>query len=327
MSRSYLIIQTAFLGDAILATALAESLHENNPEDRISILVRKGHESLFREHPFLHEVLVWDKSSAKVRNLAGVIGLIRERKYDTVINLQRFLSTGIITAFSGAKTRVGFSKNPMSMFFTHKSEHVFGDGTHEVERNLSLISEFSGVRSAMPRLYPSETDHKVLDRVRGKQYVVMAPASVWKTKQLPPQKWVELGKLCSPAYRIVFTGGKNDRGLCDEIGSMTGSGDYLNLAGDLNFLESAAMMNGAAMNFVNDSGPLHLASAVNAPVTAFFCSTIPEFGFGPLSENARIIESSPRPECKPCGMHGKKECPLKHFSCGNDIDINETLVP
>jgi ADP-heptose:LPS heptosyltransferase len=46
-------------------------------------------------------------------------------------------------------------------------------------------------------------------------------------------------------------------------------------------------MKGAKMNYVNDSGPLHLASAMNAPITAFFCSTVPEFGFGPLSENPK----------------------------------------
>ena len=58
----------------------------------------------------------------------------------------------------------------------------------------------------------------------------------------------------------------------------------VNRAGELSLLQSAALMQGAAMNYVNDSAPLHLASAVNAPVTAIFCSTVPAFGFTPLSE-------------------------------------------
>ncbi len=327
MNRSYLIIQTAFLGDAILATALAESLHKDDPAGRISILVRKGHESLFGNHPFIHEVLVWNKRSSKLKNLLGVIRKVRKNKYDVVINLQRFFSTGLITACSGASVRVGFNKNPLSMFFTNSKLHAFGDGTHEVERNLSLISELSGNLNSRPKLYPTSEDRKALVSLNGSEYVVMAPASVWKTKQMPIEKWVELGILCSKKYKIVFTGGKNDRQLCEDIAGKADRGNCMNLAGELNFLESAALMEHAAMNYVNDSGPLHLASAVNAPVTAFFCSTVPEFGFGPLSEVSRVVESSPRPDCKPCGMHGKKECPLNHFDCGKKIELSDDLVP
>jgi heptosyltransferase-2 len=75
-------------------------------------------------------------------------------------------------------------------------------------------------------------------------------------------------------------------------------------------------MRDAAMNFVNDSAPMHFSSAMNAPTTAFYCSTIPEFGFGPLSDRSRIVESNEDLACRPCGLHGKKSCPLGHFKCG-----------
>ena len=94
-----------------------------------------------------------------------------------------------------------------------------------------------------------------------------------------------------------------------------------NLAGELSYLESCALMKGAKMNYVNDSGPLHMASAVNAPVTTFFCSTVPSFGFGPLSDQSTIIEVSEQLPCRPCGLHGHKSCPKKHFKCGNDIEM------
>jgi heptosyltransferase-2 len=77
----------------------------------------------------------------------------------------------------------------------------------------------------------------------------------------------------------------------------------------------------AQMNYVNDSAPLHLASAMNAPVTAFFCSTIPAFGFGPQSANATIIETTIKLDCRPCGLHGYKACPKGHFKCAESIDI------
>jgi heptosyltransferase-2 len=60
---------------------------------------------------------------------------------------------------------------------------------------------------------------------------------------------------------------------------------------------------------------------MNAPVTAFFCSTIPDFGFGPLSDDATILQTKENLSCRPCGLHGHKECPEGHFKCGFGIEI------
>src|SRR5688572_25240287 len=120
-----LLIQTAFLGDAVLATALLEELHLRYPEAQLDFLVRKGNEGLFEGHPFLRHVLVWDKKNDKLKNLFGLLKQIRGIKYDTVITTQRFASTGFLTAFSGAREKVGFDKNPFSRFFTRKVAHHF----------------------------------------------------------------------------------------------------------------------------------------------------------------------------------------------------------
>ena len=80
-------------------------------------------------------------------------------------------------------------------------------------------------------------------------------------------------------------------------------------------------MQGATMNYVNDSGPLHIASAMNAPVTAVFCSTVPAFGFGPLRANGRVVETTENLTCRPCGLHGYKACPQGHFRCALDVEV------
>src|SRR4051812_6201456 len=103
--RSILVIQTAFIGDVILATAVVESLHRKFPDAQIDFLLRKGNESLLAAHPFLREVIVFDKSK-KIKNLFALVGKIRKSKYDLVVNVQRFATTGIMTALSGAKTTV-----------------------------------------------------------------------------------------------------------------------------------------------------------------------------------------------------------------------------
>ncbi len=81
----------------------------------------------------------------------------------------------------------------------------------------------------------------------------------------------------------------------------------------------------AKMNYVNDSAPLHFASALNAPVAAIFCSTVPEFGFTPLSENSKIVQTNMVLKCKPCGLHGYKAFPLGHFKCANTISTYQLL--
>ena len=319
--KNILVIQTAFLGDVVLATAVIEKLHACLPYASISMLVRKGNESLLKNHPFLKKVIVWDKTKNKFPNLLNTIGEIRKENFDTVINLQRFFSSGLFTIFSGAETKIGFDKNPLSFLFTKKVKHVIGDGRHEVARNLELLASVCDTTFTNPKLYPGhENDVKTASYKTGK-YVTMAPASVWFTKQLPEEKWVELIKKQDKNLKIYLIGGPGDTSLCERIMQTASVTNVANLCGKLNLLDTASLMREAEMNYVNDSGPLHLASATNAPVTAFFCSTIPAFGFGPLSENSIIVETREKLTCRPCGLHGKTACPEGHFLCAKSIRV------
>ena len=113
--------------------------------------------------------------------------------------------------------------------------------------------------------------------------------------------------------------------LCDQIIDSSQHANSLNLAGKLSFLESTALLKDAQMNYVNDSAPMHLASAINAPTTAVFCSTVPEFGFGPLATKSFIIQTNENLDCRPCGLHGLPKCPKKHFDCALTIDKQQLL--
>ena len=92
--KNILLIQTAFIGDAILASSVLEKLHHFFPHAQLSILVRKGNEGLYKNHPFLKEVLIWDKQKNKKKNLFQLLIQIRKNKYDCVINCHRYASSG-----------------------------------------------------------------------------------------------------------------------------------------------------------------------------------------------------------------------------------------
>jgi len=320
--KKILVIQTAFIGDVILGTAVVEKLHQFYPQTQIDFLVRQGNETLLVNHPIIQTVLVWQKKENKYKNLAKIAKQIRQAKYDLVVNLQRHAGSGFLTWRSGAKQKIGFESNPLSFFYTKKFPHQIGNGMHEVERNQQLISDLTDEVCAQPKLYPSSKNYLKIDSLKlDKNYIVIAPASVWITKQLPKQKVVELIKKQDKNQQICLIGAPSDFDYCQSIIDEVNQNNCVNLSDKLNLLDSAALIQKAQMNFVNDSAPLHIASAMNANVTAFFCSTIPKFGFGPLSEKAIIKEVSKQLDCRPCGIHGYKTCPKGHFKCGLEIEL------
>ncbi|MDX5319920.1 MAG: glycosyltransferase family 9 protein [Bacteroidota bacterium] len=321
---SILVIQTAFLGDAILGTAVLEELRAQSPNAQIDYLVRKGHEALFEDHPFIRRLLVWDKKQDKYKNLFQLLKTIRANRYDQVINLQRFAATGFLTGFSGAKERIGFNKNPFSFLFSRVVKHDYNK--HEVLRNLDLIKNngsHSATSDPKPRLYPQSRHFDKVRHYTHQPYITIAPASVWFTKQLPKVKWLELLDTIYEEMQVIFIGGPGDKALAQEIIDACDNPllELVNLSGDLALLETAALMKGAMMNYTNDSGPLHIASAMNAPTRAVFCSTVESFGFGPLSDDSRILQTDLPLKCRPCGVHGQKSCPEGHFKCALSINM------
>ena len=344
-----LLIQTAFIGDVILMTALLEYLHQTAPATPVDVLVRRGNEGLLAGHPHVRRVLIWDKKHRKYAALWELLGQIRSARYGRVVTLQRFASTGFLTAFSGAPQRIGFAKNPLSRFFTRRVSHHIGDGTHEVARNLALLDALLNEELRMkneelalasnpssliphssltrPRLYPTAADEAaVAPYAAAGLYVCLAPTSVWFTKQYPEAKWLELLAALPAGRRVYLLGGPPDVAACERLAAASGRANVISIAGRIGLLASAALMRGAMMNYVNDSAPLHLCSAVGAPVTAVFCSTVPAFGFGPLSPVSFVVETLEKLDCRPCGLHGYAACPLGHFRCAYGIEVGQLLA-
>ena len=318
----FLIIQTAWIGDAVLALPMAQELRRRHPEAEIHFLVRKGNESITENHPAIDVVWTWDKKENKYLNLLRLIFRLRKIPFSSIYNCQRYLSSGLLTLFLSAREKVGFDKNPVRFIFSEVVNHTISAAgekiIHEVERNLSLIGDnFSEKR---PRLYPGEKEHDLAQKICGNnKYIVIAPASAWFSKQLPIQSWIAFLKMVPAGLSVFIVGSKDEFAVGETLRQSHPSPQ--NLCGKLSLLESAAIMKGAVRVFVNDSGALHLASAVNAPVTAVFCSTVPRFGFGPLSDDSVVVETHENLPCRPCGLVGKPFCPQGHFRCGTGISV------
>ncbi|MHA8063424.1 glycosyltransferase family 9 protein [Aquirufa aurantiipilula] len=321
-----LLIQTAFLGDAVLATALLEKIRMESPDTEIHILVRKGNESLFKAYPYTNLKTVW--SYDKSRKWSSWLELRRDlskEHFDAVYVIQRFLGMGLLSLCIGAKRVVGFDKNPMSLFFTEKVRHEWGTGIHEVERNTALVKSWLGEKVFKPCLRAPKID--LATEMQKKEYICISPGSVWETKRLPIRIWIEFIQLLPENQVVVLMGSPGEIELSNQIAdAFHGSNRVvLNETGKHPLLASAYIFQQSKMSFVNDSGPMHICSAENVPTVAVYCSTIPSFGFGPLADWNRIVETKHVLDCRPCGDHGKKNCPLGHYACGEGIEAKSLL--
>ena len=322
-----LIIQTAFLGDAVLITSLLEKIRLESPNTLVHLLVRKGLEDIFKAYPhkILAQVWTYDKSN-KLKAWWTLRNELAKEKFDQVFVAQRFFGMGLLSISIGAKKVVGFDKNPLSLFFDEKVPHEFGQGKHETERNTHLLASWLGPQVHKPFLNAGDAGQIPSD-LQAKKFLSISPGSVWETKRFPVHKWIDFIRLLPLDQEIVLMGSAAEKHLSDEIEqAFMGSSRHIsNACGRFNLQEAIAVFQQSLMSFVNDSGPLHICSAVNTPTVAIFCSTIPAFGFGPLAKQNKIIEVKEKLTCRPCGDHGKKSCPEIHFNCANSIDVQEML--
>jgi ADP-heptose:LPS heptosyltransferase len=123
-SKNILIIQTAFIGDTILASHFARAVKDQFPDSKIHFFLRKGNESVIQGLSSIEKVWVWDKAGGKTRNLMRLISELRNIHFDYVFNLHRHFNSGLVASMMKADKKIGFKQNPLAMFYTHKADHL-----------------------------------------------------------------------------------------------------------------------------------------------------------------------------------------------------------
>ncbi len=316
------VIQTAFPGDVILCTPVFESL--KSAGHYVVAVVRPPAESLVRHNQFIDKLLIYDKRKGLSAFLKAAAELKAEN-CDTALIVQRYLKSALLSIYAGINKRVGYDIAQVRSLYT--DEIHYDESKHEVERCLALCQGLSPISGFSPRISIPDNELKKTreflfqEKINLENLIVIAPGSVWATK-----RWVgyrELVELLWERYNadIVLLGSKDDYEICREISEIE---HIHNLAGKTDLLQSSAIIRLARLALTNDSAPAHMAAAVGTPVVAIFGSTVPAFGFAPYSEEAIIVEKTGL-YCRPCGSHGSKKCPEKHFRCMNEISPRRVL--
>ncbi|MCX6121991.1 MAG: lipopolysaccharide heptosyltransferase II [Ignavibacteriales bacterium] len=327
MAKSFnkiLVIQTAFIGDAILTLPLLQALKLNYPQSSIDVIVVPRAAEIFAHHPAISKIIQYDKRGSD----KGLKGLWRLRTklsahhYDLIIVPHRSLRSALLTWLLKPTLSVGFDRSAGPWLF--KKRVRYNPSDHEIERNLSLLSplKLPPHEAELPRLYPSNQDAQIIDSLmndnglnRYTNIVAIAPGTIWNTKRWPAERFASLCKqIASENVALVLVGGSEDEVLSKEIIEIAQAAHVFSVAGKLSLLQSAELIRRCNVLISNDSAPMHIAVAVGTPVVAIFGATVPEFGFAPRGPRDVVIETKGL-QCRPCSSHGGNMCPIKTFEC------------
>lgn len=323
MGSRVLVVQTGFLGDAILATALVERLHRREDVARVGLIVRSSYGGLFDTHRSVDELFALDKGSPG--GVRTSIAAIRSSGYDVALIPHRSLSSARLAWRSGIPVRIGFRTADAPLLYTKRVE--YRTGYREVERNDDLLHAWSGEWSPPDSLRTHvPVDFRPADLPSADQTtttrVAVAFGSVWRTKQWGRENFAALcRKFVRSGIRPVLVGSPEER---EEGAWIAAEADLPRedlLAGELSLRELASLLSEVAATVSNDSGGMHLSEAVGTPVVAIFGPTIREFGFSPLLERSSVVEVDSL-SCRPCGIHGGQSCPVGHHRCMTRIAVD-----
>jgi ADP-heptose:LPS heptosyltransferase len=307
--KKILIIRLSSIGDILLTTPLIRSIKKQNPNIQIDFVIKTEFFDLLKHNPYLKNIYKYSKDNSEKREL---INSLKANRYEIVIDLQNNLRSREIIRHLDCKIQ-RFKKNSINKFLlVHFKINKLKDA-HQIPvryaetAGVDLDTEgldFITLHEPDPNL---KTDEK---------YIGLCPGAKHFTKRWPIEYFIELGqRLESDGYKVIIFGGPSEALITGEIGNKLKNA--INLCCE-SVLQSGANMKLCKAIYTNDSGAMHLASAMKVPVIAFFGSTVREFGFYPYKAKSIELENK-NLNCRPCTHIGRKSCPKIHFKCMKEL--------
>ena len=326
--KKILIIQTAFIGDAILTSPLIRAMRRQFPDAEIDLIANAATRALFELNPNLNRVFPFIKKPffAKIINFVRLLFLLWREKYECAVSVQSYMTSANLMYFGRIPRRVGFKRQKLLT-----DPIVHGGLMHRTEYYLSLMKAFTGEKfDRQTEVFWTDEEERAAQKLiashrTGGQFLLgMAPGSMWFTKRWPQEYFVDLiDQLGSENIKIVLLGGPGEKKLCREIEQQSQNEKIRNIAGNYSITGSAAIIAKLDLMLVNDSAPLHLANAAKTDVVAIFGPTVRRYGFYPMRENDTMLERDL--SCSPCRHNGGPVCPEGHFKCMRDLPPDDVL--
>ncbi len=317
------LIKPSSLGDIVHALPVLSALKDRWPNARFTWVVNRGLRSLLEGNPDLDELILFDRAqiSLKPRGLARMgafLASLRRHRFDLTIDLQGLLRSGLMSAATGAKVRVGLAeaREGAPWFYTHRVK-TGGTTVHAVDRLLRVAEEFGAVidaprfgvaMSAADRIWARER----LARFAGPRIILNVGAR-WLTKRWPPRQFAEVARRAAieRGASLIAVGAPEDRPLVDELIAAIAPIPCLDLCGQTSLPQLAALAAVCDVFLSNDTGPLHLAAATGTQVVGIYTCTNPK-RTGPYGRNAITVQS-----CVWCAPSYVKTC--ERLECMTEV--------
>lgn len=318
-----IIVQTAFLGDVILTLPLCAAVRKQFPHSKIIMVTTPAASDLLRGLSIIDDVIAFDKRNTHkgIRQQRQLAGSLASTESTTVLVPHKSLRTALFVRSLRADRVVTY--DDAATRWIASDVVPYPQHLHDTQRHLELLrplivpeEDIPSVESLLP-LPLADTSRADLpwNASSSAPRIVLAPATVWPTKQWPVDRMRQLARaLLHEGMQVCVIGDSSVAGvLADVVGVQ-------DLCGRTTLQEAAAVVASADCVVANDSAPVHLASLQNVGVVAIFGPTVPEFGFGPLGTRSRVVQRSDL-ECRPCSAHGGSRCPLGTHACMTGIDV------
>jgi lipopolysaccharide heptosyltransferase I len=293
--QRFLLFRMSALGDIVHALPAAAALRDTFPGARIDWLVDAKWARVLEGNSSITEVISLDGRSAQA--ISAAIRKLRAAKYSCAIDFQGLYRSALLGLASGAPRRIGFqgSYARERLAALLYSERVNPVGAHKVEHNLTLV-EHAGARKLPPRfpLAIHAQDEECITRelsARGiGDFFVLNPGGGWRSKCWPAARYGELHRALAErhGWRGVVTFGPGEEDLAGEVIQSAGNASPAAIAIGLGPL--LALLRRAKFVVSADTGPLHLAAALGAPVVGLYGPTDPARN-GPYSQHDVVVRN------------------------------------
>lgn len=306
-----LIIRFSSIGDIILTSPVIRcAAKQLNAE--VHFLTKPSFKSLVEYNPFINQVHV-------LKEYGTTIDELKLQNFDLIIDLHCNIRSKKIGNALGVKTYT-YNKSSIKRILLTTLKIDLLKGTHIVDRYFTAFKDRDVVNDhkGLAFYYPKQSLNQL-----PKNYIVIAIGTAHFTKNLPKDLIEELIK--SYGLPIILIGGKEHRDFANGLVVPNGK-KLINLVGETSLLESAALIEKAALIISPDTGMMHLAAALNTPTIAIYGSTSSKLGFTPYmkADQFEIIENN-QLSCRPCTKQGRAKCPKGHFKCMKELKSQEIV--
>ncbi len=324
-----LIIRLSSLGDIVLTTPVVRSLKQTFPQSQIIFLTKIQYLDLLKNDPNISCLIGLDARN-KHRGISGFLKLIRELKafeFDLLVDLHANLRSFFFRHLLKAGTNIKYNKRWLARFLLVHFKFLGAKSNPTVDSYLEALKKI-GINSSerCPQIFLDWKGEGFLKgfliekRIEKHDIVVgIHPGARWETKRWNEEK---LAKVCQillrqPKLKIALFGDQKDQEAIEGV-NLPAEDQKLFKVMNLPLAEFMSLIKRCDCFVTNDSGPMHMASALGVPVVAIFGPTHPQLGFSPIGSESIVLTANVK--CSPCSLHGEKKCHEKSRYCMDLIE-------